>query len=80
MNDSQQEVQEEPSMQISARNQLQGRVKEVVLGTVMAEVLVDVGGQEVAAAITRRSAESLGLKAGDTVTVLIKATEVMIGK
>jgi len=67
-------------MEISARNQLKGRVKEVVLGTVMAEVLVDVGGQEVAAAITRRSAEGLGLKAGDSVTVIIKATEVMIGK
>ena len=67
-------------MQISARNQLQGRVKEVVLGIVMAEVVVDVGGQELAAAITRRSAEGLGLKAGDAVTVLIKATEVMIGK
>jgi len=67
-------------MEISARNQLKGRVKEVVLGTVMAEVLVDVGGQEVAAAITRRSAEGLGLKAGDPVTVIIKATEVMIGK
>jgi molybdopterin-binding protein len=67
-------------MQISARNQLKGRVKEVVLGTVMAEVVVDIGGQEVAAAITRRSAEGLGLKAGDAVTVLIKATEVMIGK
>jgi len=67
-------------MQISARNQLKGRVKEVVLGTVMAEVLVDVGGQDVAAAITRRSAEALGLKAGDTVTVIIKATEVIIGK
>jgi molybdate transport system regulatory protein len=67
-------------MEISARNQLKGRVKEVVLGTVMAEVVVDVGGQEVAAAITRRSAEGLGLKAGDSVTVIIKATEVMIGK
>jgi molybdopterin-binding protein len=67
-------------MQISARNQLKGRVKEVVLGTVMAEVVVDVGGQEVVAAITRRSAEGLGLKAGDTVTVIIKATEVIIGK
>jgi molybdopterin-binding protein len=67
-------------MQISARNQLQGRVKEVVLGTVMAEVVVDVGGQQVVAAITRRSAEALGLKTGDAVTVLIKATEVMIGK
>jgi molybdate transport system regulatory protein len=68
------------SMQISARNQFEGRVKEVVLGNVMAEVVVDVGGQEVAAAITRRSAEALGLKAGDTVTAIIKATEVMIGK
>jgi len=67
-------------MQISARNQLKGRVKEIVLGTVMAEVLVDVGGQDVAAAITRRSAEALGLKTGDSVTVIIKATEVMIGK
>ena len=67
-------------MQISARNQLQGRVKEVVLGTVMAEVVVDVGGQDVVAAITRRSAEALGLKVGDTVTAIIKATEVMIGK
>ena len=67
-------------MQISARNQLKGRVKEVVMGTVMAEVVVDIGGQEVAAAITRRSAEALGLKAGDAVTVLIKAPEVMIGK
>jgi len=80
MSDSHQEVQEESSMDISARNQLKGRVKEVVLGTVMAEVVVDVGGQEVAAAITRRSAEGLGLKAGDAVTVIIKATEVIIGK
>jgi len=67
-------------MQISARNQLKGRVKEIVLGTVMAEVVVDVGGQELASAITRRSAEALGLKAGDSVTVIIKATEVIIGK
>jgi len=67
-------------MQISARNQLKGRVKEVVLGTVMAEVVVDVGGQELTSAITRRSAEALGLKAGDAVTVIIKATEVIIGK
>ena len=67
-------------MQISARNQLKGRVKEVVLGTVMAEVVVDVGGQELASAITRRSAEALGLKAGESVTAIIKATEVIIGK
>lgn len=67
-------------MELSARNQLSGTVKQVKLGTVMAEVLVDVGGQEVAAAITRSSAERLGLKQGDSVKVVIKATEVMIGK
>ncbi len=67
-------------MELSARNQLQGIVKSVKLGTVMAEVVVDVGGQEIAAAITRSSAERLKLKQGDRVTAIIKATEVLIGK
>jgi molybdopterin-binding protein len=67
-------------MQISARNQLKGKVIAVTLGTVMSEVTVDVGGQELVAAITRGSAESLGLKEGDDVTVVIKATEVMLAK
>jgi molybdopterin-binding protein len=67
-------------MQLSTRNQLKGTVKSVRTGTIMAEVLVDIGGQEVVAAITRGSAEELGLAEGDSVTVLIKATEVMLGK
>jgi molybdopterin-binding protein len=67
-------------MEISARNQLQGTVKSVTLGAVMAEVVVDVGGQEIASAITRSSAERLGLAQGDTVVAIIKATEVVIGK
>ncbi len=67
-------------MQLSARNNLQAVVKDVKLGTVMAEVTLDVAGQEVVAAITRRSAESLGLKAGDRAVAIIKATEVMVGK
>jgi len=67
-------------MAISARNQLPGTVKSIVLGSVMAEVVVDVGGQEVAAAVTRHSVEQLGLLAGDEVTVIIKATAVMIDK
>ena len=40
---------------ISARNQLPGTVKSVTLGAVMAEVVMDVGGTEVVAAITRHS-------------------------
>jgi molybdopterin-binding protein len=67
-------------MELSTRNQLPGTVKSVTLGTIMAEVIVDVAGHEITAAITRRSAEHLGLAEGDTVTVLVKATEVMIGK
>jgi molybdopterin-binding protein len=46
----------------------------------MAEVVVDVGGQEIVAAITRGSVEELALAEGDAVTVLIKTTEVMLGK
>jgi molybdopterin-binding protein len=67
-------------MSLSARNRLPGTVKSIVLGTVMAEIVVDVAGSEVAAAITRTSAEALDLKAGDDVVVVIKATEVMIDK
>jgi molybdopterin-binding protein len=67
-------------MALSARNQLKGTVKFVTLGTVMAEVVIDVGGNEVVAAITRRSVESLGIKEGDAVTAVIKATEVMVAK
>jgi molybdopterin-binding protein len=63
---------------LSARNQLQGTVRSVKLGTIMAEVVVDVGGNEIVSAITRGSAERLGLSEGSAVTVVIKATEVML--
>ena len=65
---------------LSARNQLKGTVKSVKLGTIMAEVVVQVGDFEVVAAITRDSVERLGLKAGEQVKAVIKATEVMIAK
>ncbi len=65
-------------MALSARNQLQGTVRSIKLGTIMAEVVVDVGGNEIVSAITRGSVERLGLSEGSTVTVVIKATEVML--
>ena len=67
-------------MKLSTRNQLAGKVTDVKLGTIMSEITVDVGGQTIVAAITRGSAENLELRPGDDVTVLIKATEVMLGK
>ena len=65
---------------LSARNQFKGTVKEVKLGNVMAEVVITAGGLEIVSAITRSSAESLELKPGDSVTAIIKSTEVMIDK
>ena len=69
------------ALQFSARNQLKATVKSVKLGTVMAEVVVELpDGQEIVSAITRTSAEGLNLQAGDSVVAIIKSTEVMIGK
>jgi molybdopterin-binding protein len=65
---------------LSARNQFAGTVKSVKLGNVAAEVVVSVGQLEVASMITRASAESLALKVGDAVRVVIKSTEVLIDK
>ena len=67
-------------MELSARNQLRGTVKSVYKGSVMAEVIIDVSGQEITSAITRRSVERLNLSEGDTVVAIVKATEVLIGK
>ena len=56
-------------------------VKEVKLGAVMAEIIVDVGGgNQFISAITKDAAEDLALKVGDKVTVLVKSTSVMIQK
>lgn len=67
-------------MEISARNQLKGQVVRVRSGAVMAEVEVRIKPGTVVAAITDRSAKRLKLKSGDKVMVIIKATEVLIGK
>lgn len=63
---------------LSARNQLEGVVKSIKLGNIMAEVVIEVNGLEIVAAVTRGSVERLGLKVGDKATAIIKATEVML--
>jgi len=67
-------------MELSARNQLKGTITGIQLGNVMGEVTVDVGGQQLVSVITRKSVESMGLEEGDAVVVVIKATEVMLGR
>ncbi len=68
-------------MPLSVRNQFSGTVKEVKLGAVMAEIIVDVGGgNQFISAITKDATADLALKVGDKVTVLVKSTSVMIQK
>ena len=65
---------------LSARNQFEGKVKSVKLGNVMAEVVISVGDLEFVSAITRTSAETMGLKEGDKVKAVIKSTEILVDK
>ena len=68
-------------MNLSARNQLNGKVSNVDIGAVMANIKVEVSEPGVITAlITKESAEKLGLKEGDDVTAIIKSTEVIVGK
>jgi molybdopterin-binding protein len=70
---------ERPAMRISARNQLKGKIIEVKKGATTAHVRVDIGnGQVVTSSITNEAVEELALKTGSAVTVVIKASDVMI--
>ena len=65
---------------LSARNQIKGKVKEVKLGKVMAEVVIDARGIEIVSLISFESAQKMNLKAGDEVTAIIKSTGVIVAK
>lgn len=65
---------------VSARNVFEGTVVAVKKGTVAAEVQVDIGGGHiVTSTITVGSVERLGLEKGKPATVVIKASDVMLG-
>jgi len=65
---------------LSGRNQLPGQVASISLSGVMGEVRVRVGEHELVSIITRASVKRLGLKVGDDVFAVIKATDIMIGR
>jgi molybdopterin-binding protein len=67
-------------MQITARNRLAGTITWIKLGGVMAEVVVQVGENEIVSVVTRTSVEELGLAEGDQITAIIKSTEVMLAR
>jgi molybdopterin-binding protein len=67
-------------MTLSARNRLVGKVIEIQFGGVMAHVVVQAGKNLIESVITKRSADEMKLKVGDTVSAVIKSTEVMLEK
>lgn len=68
-------------MKISARNQIAGTIVEIAPGAVNGKVKVDIGGgNAITSSITEEAIAELGLAVGDSVTVLIKASDVLIGK
>jgi len=66
-------------MRLSARNQINGTVSVVKKGATTAHVKVDIGGgQTLTSSITNEAVDDLGITAGAKVTVVIKASDVMI--
>jgi molybdopterin-binding protein len=63
---------------VSGRNQLVGRIDQVRISGLMAEVKISIGEQQITSIITATSAREMHLKPGQTAVALIKATEVMI--
>jgi molybdopterin-binding protein len=63
---------------ISGRNQLVGRIVDVRVSGLVAQVTLSVGGQLITSLITSGAVREMQLKKGQTVAALIKATEVMI--
>jgi molybdopterin-binding protein len=65
---------------LSARNQLVGKVVEVLRGEVSTEIDIDIGGQVVSAVITTASADRMGLEVGDVAAAIFKAHDVIVQK
>ena len=71
----------EPQMKLSARNQLKGKIVDIIKGATTSHVRVDLGhGVIVTASITNEAVADLGLQKGDDAWAVIKASDVMIGK
>jgi len=65
---------------INSRNQLQGRIVEIVLGPVVSEVDVETSSGILTSIITTRSIKNLNLQVGSDVLAVFKATDVLIAK
>jgi len=55
-----------------------GRVVEILVDGLLAQVKLSIGGQQITSIITADAVRELGLKRGDRAAALIKSTEVMM--
>jgi molybdopterin-binding protein len=67
-------------MEQSIRNEMPGTVKEIISDKVLSEIIVETRIGEMAAVITTRSVQDMGLKVGDRVAALVKATNVSLSR
>jgi molybdopterin-binding protein len=65
-------------VKLSARNKLAGTVSQIHRGEAIANVAVDVSGQRLVASITVEAVDELGLAEGSNVTVIVKASDVIL--
>jgi molybdopterin-binding protein len=63
---------------VSGRNQLVGRIVELKIEGLLAQVRLSIGGQIITSIITADAAREMRLEKGETVAALIKSTEVMV--
>ena len=63
---------------ISGRNQLVGRIVEIKIQGLLAQVKLSIGGQQITSVITADAVREMGLARGQTAAALVKSTEVMI--
>jgi molybdopterin-binding protein len=66
-------------MKISARNQLKGKVVDVVKGATTSHVRIDIGNAIVTASITNEAVDDLKLVKGKAVVAVVKASDVLVG-
>jgi molybdate transport system regulatory protein len=65
-------------VKLSARNQLKGTVTSINSGEAIANVAVDVAGQRLVSSITVEAVQDLGLTEGSQVTIVIKASDLLL--
>ena len=66
-------------MALSARNQFAGKIVSLRSGSVMSEVVIDIGGgHRIVSLISTSSVKRLRLKKGGSAVAVIKATEVIV--